>query len=118
MGQIKNIKLHIVTDIKTSRQQQQQQQYSNKMTSAAFNTAAEEVKNLASQPTNEEMLNVYALFKQASVGDCNTTRPGMLDMKGKAKWDAWDKKKGMEKAAAEAEYIELVEKLKGAYGMK
>jgi len=86
--------------------------------SAAFNTAAEEVKNLASQPSNEEMLQVYALFKQASVGDCNTTRPGMLDMKGKAKWDAWDAKKGMAKEAAEAEYIELVEKLKGSYGMK
>jgi len=86
--------------------------------SAAFNTAAEEVKNLVSQPSNEEMLEVYALFKQATVGDCNTTRPGMLDLKGKAKWDAWDAKKGMAKDAAEAEYIELVEKLKGSYGTK
>ena len=86
------------------------------MSSAAFNTAAEEVKKLAKQPTNEEMLQVYALFKQATVGDCNTTRPGMLDMKGKAKWDAWDAKKGVAKDAAEAEYIDLVEKLKSSYG--
>merc|ERR1712135_162141 len=103
MGQIKNIKLHIVTDIKL-------------VMSAAFNTAAEEAKTLAAQPSNEEMLQLYALFKQASVGDCNTTRPGMLDLKGKAKWDAWNAKKGMAKDAAEAEYIELVEKLKATYG--
>jgi hypothetical protein len=37
---------------------------------------------------------MYALFKQASVGDVNTERPGMLDFKGKAKWDAWSGKKG------------------------
>jgi len=37
---------------------------------------------------------MYALFKQASVGDVNTDRPGMLDFKGKAKWDAWSGKKG------------------------
>jgi len=88
------------------------------MPSDAFNTAAEEVKKLAAQPTNEEMLQVYALFKQASVGDCNTTRPGMLDMKGKAKWDAWDGMKGKASGDAEAEYITLVEELKGKYGMQ
>jgi len=88
------------------------------MPSEAFNTAAEEVKKLASQPTNEEMLQVYALFKQATVGDCNTTRPGMLDMKGKAKWDAWDAKKGTASDVAEGEYITLVEDLKEKYGMQ
>ena len=62
------------------------------------------------------MLEVYALFKQASVGDCNTERPGMMDFKGKAKWDAWNGKKGMSKEDAEAKYIALVEELKGKYG--
>ena len=72
--------------------------------SDAFIKAADDVKNLASKPTDEQMLQVYALFKQAQVGDCNTDRPGMLDMKGKAKWDAWDGKKGMAKETAESEY--------------
>ena len=62
------------------------------------------------------MLEVYALFKQASIGDCNTERPGMMDFKGKAKWDAWNGKKGMSKEDAEAKYIALVEELKGKYG--
>lgn len=39
-------------------------------------------------------LILYALFKQGTVGDVNTSRPGVFDLKGKAKWDAWDKQKG------------------------
>ncbi|KAM9323642.1 LOW QUALITY PROTEIN: acyl-CoA-binding protein-like [Pholidichthys leucotaenia] len=57
---------------------------------AKFDTAAAEVK-LKVKPTDEEMLLVYSLFKQATVGDVNTARPGMLDFTGKAKWDAWEK---------------------------
>ena len=43
---------------------------------------------------DDKKLEIYALFKQGSVGDNNTERPGMLDFKGKAKWDAWTEKKG------------------------
>jgi diazepam-binding inhibitor (GABA receptor modulating acyl-CoA-binding protein) len=39
----------------------------------------------------------------------------MLDLKGKAKWEAWNNKKGVSKEAAMAAYIELVEKLKTEY---
>lgn len=46
------------------------------------------------------------------MGDVNTSRPGMLDFKGKAKWDAWSKNKGMSKEEAEAKYIEEVKKAK------
>lgn len=87
------------------------------MSSEAFEKAAAEVKQLKSKPTDEEMLNVYALFKQATVGDCNTDRPGMLDFTGKAKWDAWNGKKGMAKDTAEADYVTIVEELKAKYGM-
>ncbi|KAM4698304.1 acyl-CoA-binding protein [Rhinophrynus dorsalis] len=62
------------------------------------------------------MLEIYALYKQGTVGDINTTRPGMLDFKGKAKWDAWEKKKGISQEEARAQYIKLVEELKGKYG--
>ncbi|OCT63226.1 hypothetical protein XELAEV_18044325mg [Xenopus laevis] len=86
------------------------------MSQAAFEKAAEEVKQLKSTPADEEMLETYALYKQATVGDVNTDRPGMLDFKGKAKWDAWNKKKGTSKEDAMAQYVEFVEKLKGKYG--
>ena len=84
--------------------------------SEAFKTAAEEVKKIKGDPTNEEKLEVYAFYKQATTGDCNTSRPGFLDPTGKAKWDAWDGKKGVSKDDAEASYIEVVETLKGKYG--
>ena len=44
-------------------------------------------------------LEIYALYKQGMIGDVNTDRPGMLDFKGKAKWDAWSGKKGTAKDA-------------------
>lgn len=65
------------------------------MSQEAFDKAAATVKNLAAKPSDEEMLNVYKHFKQATIGDVNTTRPGMLDFTGKAKWDAWKELEGM-----------------------
>ena len=53
-------------------------------------------------------LDIYALFKQGTVGDVNTERPGMLDFKGKAKWDAWKAKEGMSQDDAKNAYVELV----------
>lgn len=75
--------------------------------SAEFNKAAEDVKTLTVRPTNEELLDLYGWFKQATVGDCNTDRPGMFDLKGKAKWDNWNALKGKSKEEAEAKYIEF-----------
>ena len=54
---------------------------------------------------------LYALFKQATVGDVNTARPGMFDMTGKAKWDNWDSKKGMSTADAKAAYVQKAKDL-------
>ncbi|XP_073501821.1 acyl-CoA-binding protein [Phyllobates terribilis] len=62
------------------------------------------------------MLELYALYKQATVGDVNTERPGFMDFKGKAKWDSWYGKKGTSQDDARAHYIKLVDELKGKYG--
>jgi len=79
--------------------------------SGEFEKKAEEVKNLKNKPTDEELLFLYGLYKQATVGDCNTSRPGMLDFKGKAKWDAWDGRKGMSQDDAKTKYVEKVNEL-------
>ena len=55
--------------------------------------------------TNEQALEIYALFKQGTVGNVNTERPGMFDLKGKAKWDAWETKKGLSQDDAKAQYV-------------
>jgi diazepam-binding inhibitor (GABA receptor modulator, acyl-CoA-binding protein) len=59
---------------------------------------------------NDVMLDMYALYKQATVGDASGSRPGMLDLKGRAKFDAWAKQKGKTKDAAMEAYIALVAK--------
>jgi acyl-CoA-binding protein len=60
---------------------------------------------------NDQLLELYALYKQATSGDVAGSRPGMLDVKGRAKYDAWAKRKGMAKPAAMEAYIALVDRL-------
>lgn len=56
------------------------------------------------------MLALYALYKQATSGDASGDRPGMLDVRGRAKYDAWAKHKGLSRGAAMEQYIALVGK--------
>ncbi len=77
----------------------------------SFAEAQEKVKTLKAAPSNDDLLELYSLFKQATVGDVSGSRPGMLDFKGRAKFDAWTKKKGTGKDAAMTAYVALVERL-------
>lgn len=61
---------------------------------ARFKKAAEDVNNLQSRPRDDELLNIYGLYKQATVGDCNQPKPGMFQLKEKAKYESWLSKKG------------------------
>ncbi|KAJ3220524.1 hypothetical protein HK099_004231 [Clydaea vesicula] len=84
------------------------------MSNAEFIKAAADVKNLKTKPNNDQLLSLYAHFKQSIVGDNNTDRPGMFDLQGKAKWDAWNAIKGLSKADAQAKYIEIVKGLQAS----
>lgn len=76
-----------------------------------FEDAQKRVKTLTETPSNEDLLELYALFKQATAGDVSGSRPGMLDFKGRAKFDAWAKKKGTGKDAAMLAYVQVVDRL-------
>lgn len=76
-----------------------------------FEQAAVAVKGLATRPDDQTMLRLYALFKQGSAGDVSGAKPGFFDFVGAAKYEAWEKLKGMDADAAKQEYIELVGKL-------
>jgi len=78
-----------------------------------FNLAVTQSKELPTRPSNEDLLNLYALFKQATEGDVSGERPGGFDFKAIAKFDAWSEKKGVSKEAAMADYVALVARLKG-----
>ncbi|KAJ8291014.1 hypothetical protein GJAV_G00020420 [Gymnothorax javanicus] len=84
---------------------------------AEFEQIAVDVKNIKTRPENQELLDLYGLYKQATVGDINTDCPGLLDVKGKAKWDAWNSRKGMSEADAMTAYITLAKEIINKYGM-
>lgn len=64
------------------------------------------------KPSNELKLEFYALYKQATEGDVSGKRPGMMDFVGRAKYDAWEKTKGMSSEEAMQTYIDRLEALK------
>ncbi len=76
-----------------------------------FEAAVVRVKELAKAPSNQDLLGLYGLYKQATAGDATGKRPGMLDPRGRAKFDAWTSRKGMDDEAARTAYGALVDKL-------
>lgn len=76
-----------------------------------FEAAAARSTELPEKPDNEHLLALYALYKQATEGDVTGEKPGMFDFVAKAKYDAWEEKKGMSSEDAMQAYVELVEKL-------
>lgn len=79
-------------------------------TKKEFDQALKDVKKL-SDLSNEQLLQLYGLYKQATEGDVSGPKPGMLDLKGKAKYAAWTKEKGKTPEKAMSAYVALVKKL-------
>ena len=79
---------------------------------AAFEKAVTDSKKLPEKPDNATLLQIYSLYKQATVGDVEGKRPGFTDMVGRAKWDAWNAIKGKSTEEAMKEYVDLLESLK------
>ena len=81
-----------------------------------FDAAARDVQQLTRRPDDEDMLRLYAMYKQATDGDVTGERPGALSFVDRAKYDAWAKLKGTDSAKARESYVKLVERLKKTYG--
>lgn len=81
---------------------------------AQFEQAQKDVKTLTKRPSNEDLLTLYSLFKQSTDGDVKGARPGMLDMVGRAKYDAWSKLKGSSAEQAMKNYLAVVKRLVGS----
>ncbi|MBA0687676.1 hypothetical protein Goari_015190 [Gossypium aridum] len=79
-----------------------------------FEEYAEKAKTLPENTTNDDKLSLYGLFKQATVGPVNTSRPGKFNMKEKYKWDAWKAVEGKSKEEAMNDYITKVKQLQEA----
>ena len=80
-----------------------------------FQAAVDKTKTFTKRPDNQELLDLYGLFKQATDGDSSGDRPGGFDFKAIMKFDAWEKNKGKSKEQAMNEYVAFVNKLSESY---
>lgn len=85
------------------------------MPTQTLNDAVALTKKFTTKPSNEELLKLYGLYKQATEGDNETERPGGFDFKAAAKYNAWINFKGLPKEEAERKYSELVDQLAEKY---
>ena len=79
-----------------------------------FEQASIAAKSLPERPDNNTMLQLYALFKQGSSGDVSGNKPGFFDFVGVAKFEAWERLKGLSQDDARQQYIDLVTRLGGS----
>jgi diazepam-binding inhibitor (GABA receptor modulating acyl-CoA-binding protein) len=77
-----------------------------------FKKAVVESREFAIRPDNDTLLKIYSLYKQATEGDNNAEQPGMFDFVAKAKYEAWNKLKGMSADDAMQHYVDTVDGLK------
>jgi acyl-CoA-binding protein len=81
--------------------------------SAEFERAAAAARALAERPDDQTLLQLYALYKQGSVGDVQGARPGFFDFVGAAKYEAWERLRGTSQDEARRQYVQLIRKLGG-----
>ncbi|KAJ8042173.1 Enoyl-CoA delta isomerase 2, mitochondrial [Holothuria leucospilota] len=85
-------------------------------TEADFDGAKERLNLLKEDPGNEVKLKIYALFKQATSGPCDTPKPSSINFVARAKWSAWNDLGSLTKEDAREEYIKIVDDLARAEG--
>ena len=71
-------------------------------------------KKLSESLTEEEILDLYGLYKQATIGDNTNPQPGMFDFRGNRKWNAWNERRGIKMNVAKELYAKRVNALKFA----
>ena len=77
-----------------------------------FEQAVKDSKKLSERPDDQTLLQIYALYKQATMGDATGERPSFTDFVGRAKWDAWKAVEGQPANEAMQAYVDLIESLK------
>ncbi|KAK7195072.1 Acyl CoA binding protein [Novymonas esmeraldas] len=79
------------------------------MSAADFNAAVAYVRSLPKggsvQLDTRTKLEFYSLYKQATEGDVKGSQPWAVQIEARAKWDAWNGRKGMSSDAAKAAYV-------------
>ncbi|XP_052522045.1 acyl-CoA-binding domain-containing protein 6 isoform X2 [Tympanuchus pallidicinctus] len=84
---------------------------SDRQLSTLFEQAAERLPALLPSASKEQLLYLYARYKQVKFGTCNTPKPSFFDFEGKQKWEAWKALGDTSPHQAMQEYVATVKKL-------
>jgi acyl-CoA-binding protein len=87
-----------------------------------FKFAVNQVNSSKNDPTvpmfsDDEKLQFYALYKQATTGKCTTQQPYAFQFVESAKWKAWNSLGNMSKHSAMEKYCELYLDVSAKYGL-
>ncbi|GJQ67957.1 hypothetical protein Trydic_g16714 [Trypoxylus dichotomus] len=83
--------------------------------SVVFTKAANHLPTLLSNVDNQTLATLYGYYKQATEGPCKTSKPSWFDIKGKTKWEAWNKLGDMSPTQARLAYVDIIKKLDGNF---
>lgn len=83
-----------------------------------FNQAAEHVQRIHTKCLPNDLLELYALYKQGTIGRCNTTKPGIFNLQARSKWCAWQDLGDLAKNEAKSRYIEKVKQLDAVWAQQ
>jgi acyl-CoA-binding protein len=76
-----------------------------------FRNATEDSKNLKNRPDDDTMLEIYSYYKQATEGDVSDDKPAAFNFVARAKYEAWEARKGMSREIAMKAYVKLINHL-------
>uniref|UniRef100_A0A667WP05 Acyl-CoA-binding domain-containing protein 6 n=1 Tax=Myripristis murdjan TaxID=586833 RepID=A0A667WP05_9TELE len=76
-----------------------------------FECAVNRLRDLAQTASRDQLLYLYARYKQVKVGKCNTPKPGFFDFEGQRKWQAWKQLGDMDAEQAMQEYVSCINAL-------
>lgn len=76
-----------------------------------FNKACDYLQHLVNQLEASQLLEFYGLYKQATIGPCNTSKPGIFSMNARAKWNAWNDLSTMNKETAMQTYVSKLDEI-------
>ena len=87
-------------------------------TETTFNKACDYLQHLVNQLDANALLEFYGLYKQATVGPCNTSKPGIFSVNARAKWNAWNDLGSLNKECAMQKYIEKLNEIEPDWNQK
>jgi diazepam-binding inhibitor (GABA receptor modulating acyl-CoA-binding protein) len=76
-----------------------------------FNEHVARMRSKEPPTSDQDLLILYGLYKQVTIGDCNIAQPWRVQTEQYARWEAWYNYYGMTRAMAMAKYIEKVDEI-------